>query len=179
MGYDVSKIYKLQHDDGHFYIGSTITELRCRLNRHKTYAKQHPTQRVYSHIQGEWDKVKIILIEEVSRENKRELLRVEDAYIQKELGNDLCLNHRRAFVTDEEINERQMKYNKANKEHLDKIRKIREDMNKDVIKEQKRIYNDINKELIREQKKKYYQDNKEHIKEMRRKRRAEKRIDTH
>jgi hypothetical protein len=175
MGYEVSKIYKLQHDDGHFYIGSTITELRCRLNRHKTYAKQHPTQRVYSHIRGEWNKIKMILIEEVSCENKRELLRLEDSYIQKELGNDLCLNHRRAFVTDEEINERQMKYNKLNKEHLNKIRKIREDMNRDVIKEQKRTYNEANKDRIKEQKQKYYQDNKERINDLRRKRNAKKR----
>jgi hypothetical protein len=175
MGYELSKIYRLQHDDGHFYIGSTITELRCRLNRHKTYAKNHPTQRVYSHINSEWDKVQIVLIEEFSCENKKELLRREDSYIQKELGNHLCLNHRRAFVTDEEINERQMKYNKANKEHLNKMRKIHDDMNRDLIREQKTKYNEKNKDIIKEQKKKYYQDNKEHINELRRKRNAKKR----
>jgi hypothetical protein len=90
--YSHSKIYKLQCDDGHFYFGSTCNELRVRLSGHKKDSVKYPTQPVYKHINGNWDNVRIILVEEFSCEKRDELLRKENDYIQAELGNPLCLN---------------------------------------------------------------------------------------
>ena len=102
MGYDKSKIYKLQHEDGHFYIGSTINELRVRFQGHKDRSKMEceKNRRVYKHINNEWDKVRIVLVEAFECSNRDELRQKEDAYIQKELKNDLCLNVLRAFLTE-------------------------------------------------------------------------------
>jgi predicted GIY-YIG superfamily endonuclease len=92
MGYENSKVYKLQHEDGHFYIGSTYAELRERFRKHKEHSIEHPDRRVYKHINNQWDNVRILLIEEFPCENKQQLLRREDEHIQKELKNPLCLN---------------------------------------------------------------------------------------
>jgi predicted GIY-YIG superfamily endonuclease len=143
MGYEKSKIYKLQHEDGHFYIGSTYATLRGRLQKHKEKAIKVPERRVYKHIHNEWDKVRILLIEEFSCESKYQLLKREDEYIQKELKNPLCLNTIGAVLNveqrleynrnynpiyyeekREEIREKQRQYYLANREKL--IQKNRE-----------------------------------------------------
>jgi len=147
MGYENSKIYKLQHTDGHFYIGSTINELTKRLSQHK--GMNRPNQRVYAHIAGEWDKVRILLIEEFSCQNKQELLRKEDEYIQKELNNPLCLNVLHAVLNVEK--------RKANAVERDKA------------------YYEENREEIREKQAEYYVENAETIKEQAREYKAEHR----
>ena len=83
MGYEKSKIYKLQHEDGHFYIGSSTNELRVRLKQHKNKSKDGNNRRVYQHINNEWDKVRIILIESFVCANRQELVKKEDEYSQK------------------------------------------------------------------------------------------------
>lgn len=102
MGYEKSKIYKLQHEDGHFYIGSSTNELRIRLQQHKDKSKKNPDRCVYQHINNEWGKVRIILIELFVCLNRQELLKKEDEYIQKELDNPLCLNSKRAIRSRKE-----------------------------------------------------------------------------
>jgi predicted GIY-YIG superfamily endonuclease len=92
MGYENSKIYKLQCESGHFYIGSTTNAFAKRLGQHKAKALTRPECRVYKHINGEWDKVRMILIEAFSCETKEQLNKKEDEYIQRELKNPLCLN---------------------------------------------------------------------------------------
>jgi predicted GIY-YIG superfamily endonuclease len=96
MGYENSKIYKLQCESGHFYIGSTTNAFAKRLGQHKAKALMRPECRVYKHINGEWDKVRIILIEAVPCENKEQLNKKEDEYIQKDSNNPLCLNSKGA-----------------------------------------------------------------------------------
>ena len=44
----------------------------------------------------------IILIGEVNVQNKRELTKIENEYIQKELNNVLCMNTFGAYHTEEE-----------------------------------------------------------------------------
>jgi hypothetical protein len=85
------KVYKLQHDDGHFYFGSTTQELEKRFYQHRHC--KHRT-RLYKYVAGEWHKVQMLLIEEVSFDCiLLGLLRQrEELYIQKELNNPLCLN---------------------------------------------------------------------------------------
>jgi hypothetical protein len=96
--YSRSSIYKLQCDDGYFYIGSTCNDLRVRFANHKRDGLKNPTQPVYNHIAGKWDNVRIILITTVNCNNKDELRRVENDYIQQNLNNPLCLNVNKAWT---------------------------------------------------------------------------------
>jgi hypothetical protein len=165
MGYENSKIYKLQHTDGHFYIGSTIKELRERLSAHKTTAKESPNQRVYAHIAGEWDKVRILLIEEFSCENKDQLRRKEDEYIQKELDNPLCMNVLHAVLN---VEKRKAHNNAHSREHYEK--------NKDKVLERCRAYRAEHREEIREKQAEYYEENREQINARRRELAAQKKL---
>jgi hypothetical protein len=148
MGYESSKIYRLQHDDGHFYIGSTLNELRMRLGQHKR-CKTDSERRVYKHINNEWDKVKIVLIEAFECSNRDELRRKENEYIQKELKNELCLNHRREYLTEQEKKENnQITEKKYREENADKIseRKAKYYIeNADKIKAQQKAYKERKK----------------------------------
>lgn len=155
--YAKSKIYKLQHDDGYFYIGSTVNELRKRLRQHKDNI--HPNQRVYKHIAGEWDKVRIVLIEEFSCENKEQLRRKEDEYIQKELNNPLCLNTNHAVLNVEK--------RKAN--DIIKSQVYREEHPDHFIE-----YYIAHQEEIQNKRLQYYHDNKERINARRRELRQRK-----
>lgn len=101
MSYKNGKIYKLECDDGYFYYGSTTTELRKRLYRHKLTSDKQP-YRIYQHINTiGWDKVKILLVENFPCETKKELIQKENEYILLNKHNNLCLNTIFAFHTEE------------------------------------------------------------------------------
>jgi hypothetical protein len=126
MGYEKSKVYKLQHEDGHFYIGSTINELRVRFQGHRDRSKRESekNRRVYKHINNEWNKVRIVLVEAFECSNRDELRQKEDEYIQKELKNPLCLNFCRAFLSEEDKKKYKQDYYIQNRETY-KIRDAR------------------------------------------------------
>ena len=180
MGYESSKVYKLQHEDGHFYIGSSINELRMRLRHHKNNTKNRKS-RVYTHINGEWDKVKIVLIEAFECNNRDELRRKEQEYIQKELKNELCLNHNRAFRTEEERKQEEAeRLSKYNAEHKDDIKEHKAEYyeaNKDKINERNTKWREANKDKIKQQHKEYYEANKDKISEYQAKYRAKKKAE--
>lgn len=96
--YSRSSIYKLQCDDGYFYIGSTCNELRVRFANHKRDSIKNAMQPVYTHIAGRWDNVRMILVAPVNCNNKDELRKIENDYIQNELENPLCLNVNKAWT---------------------------------------------------------------------------------
>ena len=91
-----SKIYILQHEDGHFYIGSTTRNLNRRFLGHKLKSKnpEAENRRIYEYIlkNGGWDKVKIFLIIQLNLNNLSELLIEENKYISTNINNPLCLN---------------------------------------------------------------------------------------
>ena len=102
------RVYKLQCEDGHYYIGSTTQELKYRFFNHKTRAKYHPDRKIYKHINGQWDKVSILLIEETDRMKER-----EDECIRAALDDPLCLNDYVVIRTDEDMREyRKSQYEK-------------------------------------------------------------------
>jgi len=144
MGYEKSKIYKLQHEDGHFYIGSTINELRVRLKGHKDKSKQALHRALYSHINEEWDKVKIVLIEAFECSNRNELRQKEDQYIQKELANPFCLNCIKSYCSPEDYAEYnknyQAEYRIANADKQIAYRTEYYEKNKDKIKQKSAEY---------------------------------------
>lgn len=148
--YKNGKLYKLQCDDGYYYIGSTCNELRFRFNGHKTSSKIE-NSRVYQHINEiGWDRVRIVLIEDFPCENKEQLRRREDELIQQHLNNELCLNFRREFVTTEEKKQLASIYYQEIKEERKVKDKERYLKNKDKIREQQREYEKRNRALLTE-----------------------------
>jgi predicted GIY-YIG superfamily endonuclease len=151
MDYKNGKIYKLQCEDGYFYVGSTATELRKRLSGHKKDSKKRPETKSYKHINEiGWDKVRIILIEEYPCENKQELNRREDYFITQFKDDNYCLNSYQAYLTEEENKERILNYQKQwydnNKERLlEKAKKYQEEH-----KEQRNEWRMKNKEHLQQ-----------------------------
>ena len=148
MGYENSVIYKMEHEDGHFYYGSTFATMRERLRKHKVKSIKHPDRRVYQHINGEWDKVRMIEVDKFPCETKEQLRKREDEFIQRELKNPLCLNHCRAFGTDGKAsseryhkthkdtrNVQSREYNAAHKEEIAGKRKARRDHDNELRRE--------------------------------------------
>jgi hypothetical protein len=102
--YKQGKIYKLINSiDDKIYVGSTCNLLSQRKAGHKTSMLKQPTQTVYAHFNSiGWDKVDIVLIEEIECENKMQLFQRERHYI------DLlkpALNKIRPVITIEEQKE--------------------------------------------------------------------------
>ncbi len=121
LSYENGKIYTLICSDKYYYIGSTTTELRVRLNNHKCAAKKYPDRKVYNHICSiGWDKVSIKLLENYPCSSKTELNMREDYHIKKALDSKdkLCLNTTRPCMTAEEKREAQQKYVESNKEYI-------------------------------------------------------------
>jgi hypothetical protein len=120
MGYESGKIYKLQCSDGYYYIGSTIQTLKERLILHKRKAKQEGSvkNKKFSHInQLGWDNVEILLLQDYTCQNKRELEKKEQEFIN--LNDVLCLNTQRAFQTKEERSDYMRDFRSS---HQDEIR---------------------------------------------------------
>ena len=143
----LGRIYKLECEDGYYYIGSTVEEtIQERLWKHKESSKRKP-YKVYNHINNiTWDKVKMVLVKEIEVLSLEELHTEENIYI--DLDDMLCLNTKRAYQTDEERKEYMSELNKKwyneNKEH---IKKYRED-NKEHRLEIRRLYYQRNKDRI-------------------------------
>ena len=133
--YSHGKIYKLiDNTSGMFYIGHTaLKRLDQRLSLHyrASLDEKRNKTKVYQYFTPEKIKsgdVFIILIEEVSVANKRELEKIENEYIQKELNNILCLNTNSSYISKAEkqlkINERCAVYRNNNKEALHDKKKM-------------------------------------------------------
>jgi len=130
------KIYKLLCDDGHYYIGSTITSLIQRTSVHKASSKPS-ISKVYEYIGVGWDTVQIVLIEEFPCETIDALHQKEDEYVVTALNDPLCLNTNRAFLTPERSKEavkaRSKTYHEANKEALNLKSKVYREANKEAL----------------------------------------------
>ncbi len=197
--YNEGKIYRLECNDGYYYIGSTIRTLKDRL-KHHIRSSISGTSRLYIHVNkiGS-DKVKIELIENYSCESLKELLEKENEYIIKSKDDPMCLNENRSFTTKKdkqndikkyyeehknEIKEYHVEYNTANKEHIDayhteyrvKYAEKRRNYSKkyneehpEKVKIARKIRYEKNKEKELEINKKYAKDNPEKINEYRKK----------
>jgi hypothetical protein len=160
MGYDNAKIYQLVCEDGHYYYGSTINELRVRLGGHKKASLTQP-YRVYKHINCVgWETVKIVLVECFPCENRQELNKKENEYISANKSDPMCLNNNLAFLTEEERLEKKRIHGEQNKEKLAEYHKKKRTGNPEVA-EYQRQYRKRNEESIKESKKKYYAEHKE------------------
>lgn len=181
--YGNAKIYRIDCIDGHYYIGSTRNTLALRLLDHKKAARMHPDRQLYRHIIPlGWTNIKLNLIEEYPCKSKQELNTREDYHIQQAIAaNDkLCLNINRAFVSSDELKEKQKEYREQNKERIDdymahyrlenaekRQQYTREYVatNAETVKERKREYNAANREKIAEKCKQYAAEHKDQIQE--------------
>lgn len=160
MGYEKAKIYKLECEDGHYYYGSTINELRIRLRDHKNASKTK-SYRVYQHINTiGWENVKIIMIEEYPCQNRRELTMKENEYIKSNKSDPRCLNNILAFNTEEERKECKRKHYEKNKETLAEYHRQKRTGNPDVA-EYNRKYREAHKHILKQKKQEYYSTHKE------------------
>ena len=143
------KIYKLLCDDGHYYIGSTITSLIQRTSVHKASSKTR-IRKVYEYIGVGWDTVQIVLIEEFPCETIDALHQKEDEYVVTALNDPLCLNTNRAFRTPEQRKEavkaRKKAYHEANNEADNARSKAYREANNEAVNARKKAYHEANKE---------------------------------
>lgn len=97
INYENGKIYRLLCNDEHYFIGSTVNELRYCLNKHKQNSSKQSVLKVYEHINKlGWDNVKIELIEAYPCKSKKELNDREEYHLneikKKKNKLNLCLN---------------------------------------------------------------------------------------
>ena len=145
-------IYKLIDNEGNFYFGSTILNIRQRYYLHKYHSK-HFKAKVYQIFT--YDKfcngeIRIEIIERVVVRDKRQLKEFEDLYIKCEMDNMKCLNDNRAFRTEDEKKEQLKQYRE---EHKDYYKKYRDD-HKDYFKKYREDHKDYFKQ--------YYINHKDH-----------------
>jgi hypothetical protein len=83
LNFQNAKIYKLVNsEDDEIYIGSTCGTLHLSKSRHKKHKNRQSHRKVYAHLNRiGWSNVRIILIEDFPCNNKNELLRREQHYI--------------------------------------------------------------------------------------------------
>ena len=158
------QVYKLLCDDGHYYIGSTKSDLKYRLYHHKQHSVLNPDRKVYDHILTcGWDKVKIVCIEEVPFKTRDELYRKENEYIKKSLADPLCLNINKAHLTKQELLKQQKEYLQANKEKVDAYHANYRKENAEERAAYSKQYAAEHPEEVRATKKAYYEANKAEI----------------
>ena len=143
--YNHGKIYKLVDSLGFYYVGSTCSSLSKRLSEHKATSKRDSNRKVYKQITN-WNDVSIVLIAEVNVENKEQLMREEDKYIDR--TDPFCLNSFKAFSTVDEKQQYHQQYY---------------DENKKKIKKYKQQYYTENKKEILQKNQKYHSENKDKI----------------
>jgi group I intron endonuclease len=176
--YQNGKIYKLICEDGHYYIGSTTQTLYNRFNHHKE-ASKNGTSVVYKYINKIGiDKFTIELIENYPCDIKSDLNKREEYYINNSKTDKLCLNIKRAYLSEEDRKENIKKYYEENKEiiiekHRNYIYQNREKVdayqaqyrldNAEKRREYTRQYSLQHSEQVKEAKKEYDKNNKDKI----------------
>lgn len=135
MDYKNGKIYKVQFDDGHFYIGSTAGSLRQRWNTHKRTISVCSSSCSKHIAEVGVDACRIVLIENYPCESKDHLRRKEDEHIQLHREDPLCLNIRRAY--NPEYN---AEWRATHREHEKAQQKLWRDAHKEEIKIRNKEY---------------------------------------
>jgi hypothetical protein len=97
----VAFLYKLIVGDK-WYVGSSIESIQSRMNKHYRQALETPDRKLYKEVAevGGWKNVKVEVITTFSFDTKEDLWKEEDKHIN--LDDPLCLNTRRAVLTEEE-----------------------------------------------------------------------------
>ena len=146
--YAHSKIYKLT-DGQYYYYGSTCLPLYKRAFSHRKSSKKDINRKVYTVFTYERfarGEIIIRLVEELKLENKEQLLRKENEYIEKHINDKFCLNSQCAVINLEKKAECKKIYYEDNKEKIAQHRKIYYEDNKEKLSEHAKLYREQNKE---------------------------------
>ena len=153
--YSHGKIYKLiDNTTGYFYIGHTsLKRLDQRFGYHKQDCKRECKKNMKIYQNFTHDKfcsgdIKIILIEEINVSNKNELQKIENDYIQREIGNILCLNTNMAVHDPVYKIKYNQKYAKQNADTIYLQRKQYREDNQAQIAERKQALYKLNRDDI-------------------------------
>jgi len=162
VNYSKSMIYKLCCKDPNItdiYIGST-TNFSRRKSEHKS-KYNNENDKCYNNYKykfirdnGGFENFDMILIENVSCNNKIELLKIERKYIDELKPS---LNVYRSYVTDDEIKIRNKEYDKI-------WQKNNKEQHKQKKKEYMKEYQKTNKEYLNKYAKDYYEKQKKELK---------------
>ena len=146
-------IYKLEHDDGRYYVGSSFSTAEVRYGKHKTNG-------LVKEFIGEWDKIRMIIVEEVKCDTRKELNQIEQQWIDTN-RTELCLNRIRASrrSRSEEYKIVYAKIKGTDKDWYAKHRESHREENKQYAHK----YYNTNTEEIKRKAQEYYQRNKEAI----------------
>jgi hypothetical protein len=161
--YQNGKIYKIYCNiTFRVYYGSTCETLARRLTGHKSdykcYLKDNKKKKRSSFMVLENDNFVISLVEEISCQNKMQLLQRERFYIE----NNICVNKNIPSHTK--------------KESYNYYRIVNADRLKESWKEYSKTYSIINAEKIKEKKKEYSIANADRLKEYQKEYREKKKI---
>lgn len=101
--YNNSKIYKITSnvEPCFYYIGSTTSDLNVRLRKHKYGATQNATSKKNTYFDGIGWNVNITLLQEINVNTLKELLIIENGYIDACINDELCLNTNNAVMNAE------------------------------------------------------------------------------
>ena len=142
--YSNSKIYKIVNENtGMFYIGSTCLPLHKRFYQHKHNSKKdkHKNIKLYKYFtEPTFDDFKIVLVEEFNLENKEQLKREENKYIEKFINDDKCLNMNLSY-TGLDKNEYCKLYHQENRKKIIEQKKEYRKENIDYFRNYDRIRN--------------------------------------
>ena len=149
--YSKSKIYKLIDNDGYYYFGSTCLPLHKRLYVHKQFALKKPDRKVYKIFTYKRfldNEIKIVLVEEFELNNKEQLYKEENKYIENHIDDPFCLNANYAIFNLQRYVDYNIEYRSNHK--LEKAQRSK-------------LYREINKEKLKEA----YENKKEEIQKQR------------
>jgi len=155
----MGKIYKLECDDGYYYYGSTKGALDTRFALHKKDAgsKNSP---VYKHINTiGWDKVQIILVEDVGEGMKSK----EDEYIRSHISDPLCLNSNIVVATEDDVKKWGKKYRETHKEREKERISEWQQANPEKMAERQRRHREKDPEAYKAKQKTWYEQNKTRV----------------
>lgn len=150
--YNNSKIYKIvsNQEPLYYYIGSTTTDLKTRLRRHKADSKIFINVKKNQYFNSiNWD-VQILLIEDINVSNLTELHEIENNFIKKYFHDEKCLNTYHAIVNKEK--EKQKAKENGKKYYNEHINEMREKHNEYYLKTKKEKHDkyEENKKIINE-----------------------------
>lgn len=150
--FNSSKLYRLEFDDGHYYIGSTTNKLINRFSSHIVSSRNSSSKGLYAHMKEvEPKSVKIILISEHCLENGEQLRKLEDDLIRQHKDDGLCLNINGSYWSKEMGSNYHKEHYLKNKQHiLDYHKEYQKDNNK--YKEYQKQYRDLNRTKINNKK---------------------------
>lgn len=164
--YQNGKIYKIiSSQTDKIYIGSTYETLTERFSRHKNHFKGDSLPGKMSSVEMlKYDDAKIILLQNYSCDNKRELHKKENEYIL--LNRDICVNKKLAYHPKADIaREYYLKHRKEHNEYGRKYYILNKEKQKLQTQQRAKIdYNCVCGSVVRYTKKSDHHKTKKHLK---------------